>query len=277
MRRDLFNGFSLQKIVEFIDLSSYTCLYPNGTWVNMLSVDTVSLVSQCKVIETLINNSVCPCDIEIEQNYYNIRYSLAQFYCINIEQVSVQMTSLNLTRYGCPDYRTGSIFISSVVGGGSLILLVLTVIGFSIFYRYRRPKEFQTMLDCLGPRRIAGYLMAILFSGHETEESKQFLYDVFVTYHMDDKNDITREILLDLSKFGFKLVTEEQFVTGASKLEAILEAIAECRSIIIVLTPRFVRDDWCREDSDSSLPETTCCRTNRIHSVPSRREGLSLR
>jgi hypothetical protein len=155
--------------------------------------------------------------------------------------------NVNSSKFECADYRSSPVFIGSIVGGGATLLLAIIVVIFIALYRNRRPREFQKMLDCLGPRAIVGYLMAVLGSDTSCDREKVFSYDAFVAYDNEDREIVKRCILTDLSKYGFKLVTEEQFATGASKLEAILEAIEECRLIIFILTPNFVANNWCRD------------------------------
>jgi len=50
-----------RKKITFTRLVDYTCLYPNGSWLNLATVDTYLLDEQCKFVSELVNNTKCPC------------------------------------------------------------------------------------------------------------------------------------------------------------------------------------------------------------------------
>ena len=64
------------KTIIFTRLEHYQCLYPNGTWLKLVNVNAEILDEQCKIIDTLINNTKCPCSSEKLEHLHRIQYSL---------------------------------------------------------------------------------------------------------------------------------------------------------------------------------------------------------
>jgi Leucine-rich repeat (LRR) protein len=76
------NWIQTQTNIDFTNLVTYQCLYPDGTWPNLLSVNTTALISECAaVLQELNNNSPCPCSSQTKDDLYKMRYALAEYYC----------------------------------------------------------------------------------------------------------------------------------------------------------------------------------------------------
>jgi len=105
---------------------------------------------------------------------------------------------------------------------------------------------------------------------HEgSEMARFFMYDAFVTYAADDYHDVTESLVRPLRIAGIDVITEhDDFIPGPSKLDIIRECIANCKKIVLVFTPKFVEDDWCREVTIRAMSRSSAV-------VPVLFEGLS--
>ena len=61
-----------------------------------MSVATGQLESSCHVINELKNNAKCPCDVEELQLLYEVRYSLAEYYCCHCYYPDGKITEMKL-------------------------------------------------------------------------------------------------------------------------------------------------------------------------------------
>ena len=73
--------------IRFFNFGIYTCLYPNGSIVPVSKVIVDEVEEHCRIIQTLVNNSDCPCDKMRRRR---------------LEQVSVNLEAVSYTHLTLP-------------------------------------------------------------------------------------------------------------------------------------------------------------------------------
>jgi len=96
----------------------------------------------------------------------------------------------------------------------------------------------------LDPGRLAGALMALLADIGQTDEEMniEVSYDAYFAYYSREGYQLDREVISKLTALGLKIVTEEEILPGALISDILQEVTSKCRSMVLVLTPEFVRD-----------------------------------
>ena len=177
--------------IIFTGLLHYVCLYPNGTWLNLTTIDAHQLDSQCQIIDDIKNNTDCPCDISKLKLLYNVRYSLAEHYCFYPDGKLIQMKMLN------PDFAAKAcltkipMFLFSVVVSVSVLVIAIVTTVFVVIYRRKRRREFDKLLACLNPMLITEMLMRRLSEEEplvEEEIQAENRYDAYFSYVTDRKS-----------------------------------------------------------------------------------------
>jgi len=77
---------------------------------------------------------------------------------------------------------------------------------------------------------------------------------VFVCHSSQDKSPIVNRLVRELQLLGFEVWLDESEIHPGQRLrDRINNAIAECRSLIAVLTPQSVASEWVRTELDSAM------------------------
>jgi len=233
-----------RKKITFTGLVDYMCLYPNGSWLNLATVDTYLLEEQCKVVSDVVNNTKCPCEYDKLQLLYDVRYSLSQFYCNYSDGTSIQMKLLqpNVASKVC--LTTTPRFVIPVLVVASIVIIVIITVVFIAVYRYRKPQDFQQIIACLDPGRLTGALIALLADIGQTDEEMniEVSYDAYFAYYSGQGYQLDQEVISKLTALGLKIVTEEEILPGALISDILEEVTSKCRSMVLVLTPEFMTD-----------------------------------
>jgi len=235
--------------ITFVGYDKYTCLYPNGSWPLLKDVKLNELANQCQYLPTkLDNNSACTCDEEKLERLYEIRFALAQYFCIYPSGLSMQMNLLPKRILGTCSVNlfTSGKFIGPIVAGIALLIIVTTVVVFVVVYRRKHPIKYKSLLDqCLDVTGIIGALMRALSNRQSTTPEYEY---AFVAYHNDDWLKLREETILSrLRDSGIRINTEnEDWIPGFARQETLLDTIVKSRKIVLVISPSFVSDDWCK-------------------------------
>jgi len=242
----------------------YMCLYPNGTWLQLTTVDTRKLDAQCEVIGNLKNNTDCPCDINKLEQLYAVRYSLVQFYCFYPDRRLIQMNMLepNATSKTC--LTSSPPFVVPLVVSVSIAILIIITVIFVAVYRRKKPADFRQMIACLDPRLLTGILMALLSKAPTPSDEETIVdisFDAFVACYNGDWCRVDREVVSKLCDLGLKIITDQEILPGTCMLEALLEITKRYRSIVLFLSPEFVTDEWC-------CTVARQCTVSQCHLVP---------
>lgn len=85
----------------------------------------------------------------------------------------------------------------------------------------------------------------------QSEDSKKYKYDVFISYSHEDAAWVTGELKERLEK-KFKLsvcIDDYDFTLGKFILRNIRDAINESRKVLLVLTPSYIASGWCKHEA----------------------------
>lgn len=73
-------------------------------------------------------------------------------------------------------------------------------------------------------------------------DSRQFKFDVFISYHQADSKWVDSILLPALEDFSCRVATQETYQAGMSKLDIFELALKECFRIILILSPDWIKD-----------------------------------
>ena len=227
--------------VYFEGLNMYRCLHPNGSEISIRDIETKSLESTCDLLKTTItNNSQCPCDMKVLDRLQDVRLSLGDYFCRDSASNLVQLTSLTSN---CRSVLLSATFIAPVACG---VLLIVVVLCLSVVSYKRRKNGKRPLIDCSQLNWNTGVYLALQFLHHRAEERASFPIDLFVCYHDDFRRQYLFRFLPRLSADIVEISSRDDFELGSPLVESTLQYIKECRVIVLILSPSFVADDWCR-------------------------------
>lgn len=84
--------------------------------------------NQCNVINDVVNNSDCPCEVEQYDRLKAIRFSLAEYYCRDLDDNLMQMKTYQVTfQPNCRSVFRSATFIISLTVGVFLALVVVVL------------------------------------------------------------------------------------------------------------------------------------------------------
>ena len=121
------------------------------------------------------------------------------------------------------------------------VIFILTFISIAIsgmVYRYRwRLRYMYYMIKA----KRNGYTQI-----PDTDEDRQYQYDVFISYANENYQFVTGELFEKLEAAGLSLcLHQKDFLPGSYIAENILQAIRKSRMTVIILTNEFLQSKWC--------------------------------
>ena len=121
------------------------------------------------------------------------------------------------------------------------VIFILTFISIAVsgmVYRYRwRLRYMYYMIKA----RRNGYTQI-----PDTNEDRQYQYDVFISYANENYQFVTGELYKKLEAAGLSLcLHQKDFLPGSYIAENILQAIRNSRKVVIILTSEFLQSKWC--------------------------------
>ncbi|XP_071108999.1 toll-like receptor 4 [Haliotis cracherodii] len=122
-----------------------------------------------------------------------------------------------------------------IVTASSCVCIVL-IICIALGYRHRWSIRYMYYI---GRRRF--------WRQHPVEEVLQYQYDVFVSYAESDRHIVIQEMIPELeTKAGLRMcIHHRDFLPGEAIASNIVNAIDKSRKTLIVLSPAFLKSDWC--------------------------------
>ncbi|XP_070535054.1 toll-like receptor 1 [Ptychodera flava] len=84
-------------------------------------------------------------------------------------------------------------------------------------------------------------------------EEKQKKYDAFVSYNSKDEDFVDDELLHHLETKFRICVDSKHFIGGKSIIDNIIDSIQDSRKTILLLTPNFVKSEWCYFEMQMAL------------------------
>ncbi|XP_071109001.1 toll-like receptor 4 [Haliotis cracherodii] len=122
-----------------------------------------------------------------------------------------------------------------IVTASSCVCIVL-IICIALGYRHRWSIRYMYYI---GRRRF--------WRQHPVEEVLQYQYDVFVSYAESDRHIVIQEMIPELeTKAGLRMcIHHRDFLPGEAIASNIVNAIDNSRKTLIVLSPAFLKSDWC--------------------------------
>lgn len=81
-------------------------------------------------------------------------------------------------------------------------------------------------------------------------------YDAFISYSETDGGSFVRSTLRPMleNECGYKLSLHyREFIPGTTIVDNIVDSIYDSRRIVTVITPQFLRSEWCKFEVDQGL------------------------
>ena len=235
--------------IKFYQNSNYLCRYPNDSVLPIGLADMPGLEQQCSAFENFIKNPICPCDDDIITSLRRLRSSVVDLFCTNLDK-KVKLTTIldaaaNGPKFWCEDFLKDPKFLSSMTVLSVLVIAILVLI--IILFRRRKTDAVRRLTDCIDVGTYFRTAMVLLEWRHRrhARPPPDLNFDAFFYYHDDDAN-WTRETVIDRID-DCKTTSVDDFFFGSNMIEKILESIAQSRTVILILSPRFFSDSWCRE------------------------------
>jgi len=73
-----------------------------------------------------------------------------------------------------------------------------------------------------------------------------FDYDVFISYSSHDKEWVRGDLLKGIEKVGLRAFIDfRDFKRGAPSIKECERGVANCRKTLLVLTPEYIKSEWC--------------------------------
>ncbi|XP_070195602.1 uncharacterized protein [Littorina saxatilis] len=120
-----------------------------------------------------------------------------------------------------------------VVGACGAVLLILIVLLFVLpYWMWKRGHIFMMKL-------------IYHFKSFEDDDKKQ--YDAFISYSSTDNDFVVHQLFPKLTEMKFKVcVHQKDFIAGETIANNIIDAVDNSRRTILVVTPDFIRSEFCR-------------------------------
>src|SRR5258705_7302975 len=78
-------------------------------------------------------------------------------------------------------------------------------------------------------------------------------YDVFISYSSSDKEWVRGELLKRIEDAGLRAFIDfRDFTRGADGIKEMERAVRICRKTLLILTPDYVKSDWCELENRMS-------------------------
>jgi len=74
----------------------------------------------------------------------------------------------------------------------------------------------------------------------------EYEFDVFISYSSHDKTWVRGELLPRVERAGLKAFIDfRDFTPGAPSIQEMERGIVECRKTLLILTPDYIKSEWC--------------------------------
>ena len=240
--------------IKFVDFSSYSCLHPNGSVLPVSATSAREIDQQCAVLDTLKNNSHCPCEEEQRERLSHVRMSLDGFFCTNDLGHLVPMSNQPfLPCFKTPTLNDPNPYIrASFIAPVTLVALlgITMIVLIVLLYRNRHSRRVKQVRECLemNPARFLRVaLQYVMLQNHHAEQDDEFRYDLMIFAQDDDRGRVHHRFIEALTPRNRTLITRDDFRPGAPAVDAMAECIRVCRSIVVVLTSNFTLDPVCMD------------------------------
>ncbi|KAK0066683.1 toll-like receptor 3 [Biomphalaria pfeifferi] len=137
--------------------------------------------------------------------------------------------TLQKLRHACAD--NSPVFLLATLSTLIMIIMLMAI----ILYRFRWQLRYLY---------YAAYLK--VKDGHRNQETKSYVYDVFVSYAHQDETFVVQRLIPELSNRGLNVfVHGRDFVVGDYIASNILTAIRKSTKTLVVLTKSLIESTWC--------------------------------
>ena len=240
--------------IKFQDFSSYTCLHPNGSVLPVSATSASEVEQKCAVLDSLKNNSHCPCEEEQRERLSHVRMSLDGLFCTNDLGNLVPMSNqpfppcFKTPTLNDPNPYTRASFIAAVTVAALLGITLIVLIVLLYHNRHsRRVKQVRECLEMNPARFLRVALQYVMLQNHHAEQDDEFRYDLMIFAQDDDRGRVHHRFIEALTPRNRTLITRDDFRPGAPAVDAMAECIRVCRSIVVVLTSNFTLDPVCMD------------------------------
>lgn len=99
--------------------------------------------------------------------------------------------------------------------------------------------------------------------------------DVFISYSHKDRAWVENTVVPRLEKLGFTILVDfRDFRTGSLGIDEMARAVEDCRHVLLVLTPDYVRSDWSHFENAMAQAADPAARMRKV--IPVLREDCVL-
>nr|UHH89910.1 Toll-6 [Plutella xylostella] len=187
----------------------------------------------CEIKEPSIDGKFVILDYENESTDYQC-YSLADY-----RQIPFLMDT------PCSHHRGGD-YLDTIEDTSQLVVLMVCLallaatIGIAVIFRKR------IIYFCVTVKNSA--LLSSMTTANGFQESSTYHYDVFVSYCNEDRPWVLDHLLPHVEKHCNVSVClhERDFLVGLSILENIVSCMDRSKSILLVISQRFLLSQWCQ-------------------------------
>ena len=242
---DLSNN-SLASVSNLHHLHNIRSLLLNGNLIKLVTNDILAQSSHPNInLLDLGNNPFqCDCNVMGLQNWIltdrriNVQKNSSQYVCFSPDRAEgFSVTQITLD---CKS-PTWKYIVSGIVCTIVLLITVLLMVHYRWHIKYRlfllfnksRYQEYQLIND---DERI------------DDDETGVPRYDAYVPYHIDDEDWVDGELLANIEEGEepFRLCLRRRDIRAGRPIFSELSLhIQRSRKILVILSPRFVEDNWC--------------------------------
>ena len=239
----------LVSLINFQELGSIKELLLGGNKINAVPHTFLSTKPLLSTLDLHDNMFICDCDIEYFQEWimtdtvvamWNNISSGNRYMCASPDSLKGKsITEISL------DCLT-NIVMYILVSAACFAFLIITTI---LAVRYHWHIQYRLFLLFNRRRNHQNYLVNDDEAPEDYEnEGGLPRYDAYVTYHNDDEDWVDGELLPNIEEGDepFRLCLKTRDIRGGRlKLNELSLRIQRSRKIVVILSPRFVADNWC--------------------------------
>ena len=235
-------------VLSYIDLSGNKISSFSQDMTTQLSAQAAKLHNISLKIDLSQNSLLCTCSVRHFINWvlsqpHNVEFvNFHDYMCLN--EASYQVPFHKLNNLDIFDCLSRDVYIGVGVGSGILLSVCITLIIIAI-YRKRWWMRYHYFIA----RKMWTH------SRRKEEESHEFHYDVFVSYNRHDKDWVDEILQPKLEdENGIRLCLHERdFELGGQISEQIIDSIEKSRKVLLILSPHFIRSNWCKFEMTMAL------------------------
>ncbi|KAM3955582.1 toll-like receptor 2 type-1 [Aphomia sociella] len=234
-----------EQIQRFIELSKVTLNYTNiNTYYSIAEDEYNTMIERRANISKLCDKNKCmKTYVEHEHTFLILDFEQTSYVCLdqwNNKMVPfVKIKTCAEWHYGAGNFKnlnTSTNLLFLLIIPSTLLPLLLIIFLYRRKFRY----FFVTMRNSA--------TLSLISKNVVNEDGKIYNYDVFVSYCNDDRTWMLDQLLphLETECSVSVCLHERDFQVGLSILENIVSCMDRSRTIMLVISQKFLRSQWCQ-------------------------------